>query len=320
MAVAPTSTASNHSTYIGRFAPSPTGLLHFGSLIGALASYCDARAAQGQWLLRMEDLDPPREQLGAAEAILKTLEAHGLYWDGEVLYQSQRLDAYQTALEHLQQNALVYPCICSRKELQNIGGVYPGYCLNHPPMKNAAAAIRVKTSSSQFLIDGNNAINYDDVFFGPQHIDLCQSVGDFIIKRRDGLFAYQLAVVVDDAFQNITHVIRGSDLLSSTPMQIHLQHCLGFATPQYGHFPVASNSKGQKLSKQHHAKALNNKLANKNLFRALDFLQQQPPPELAEAPKADILSWACQYWDRRKIPAVTALVIDRDFRLHPTLV
>lgn len=262
--------------YRGRFAPSPTGPLHFGSLVAAVASYLDARKHQGQWLVRMEDLDKPREQPGAADSILSDLEFFGFEWDGPVMVQSQRTDAYQAALDQLKNKGLVYPCGCSRKEIaDSIVGTfsgearYPGTCANGLPAGKTPRAWRVRVNEQ-----------------------LSESVGDFVLLRADGIFAYQLAVVVDDAAQNITDVVRGADLLDSTPRQIYLQQCLGYPTPNYIHVPVILAPDGQKLSKQTGAQALDRKRASSLLWDALAFLRHNPPPELRFASLCELWSWS----------------------------
>ena len=273
--------------YIGRFAPSPTGLLHIGSLIGALASYLDAKANQGKWLLRMEDLDPPREVPGAADAILKSLEQHGLCWDDAVLWQSQRHEAYQHVIEQLHSNGHIFYCSCSRSNLKANKGIYPGRCRHQtqPPANQTATR----------LIVADDPIGFDDAIQGHCSQQLKQEVGDVILQRKDGLFAYQLAVVVDDEFQQVNHIVRGSDLLDSTPRQIWLQQLLGYHTPAYAHFPVITNDKGQKLSKQTFAKPLgDNSCAN--LLSALRFLQQPLPPSEQSQKPQDILHWATTHW------------------------
>ncbi|MFM9835679.1 MAG: tRNA glutamyl-Q(34) synthetase GluQRS, partial [Methylophilaceae bacterium] len=240
---------SSSNQYIGRFAPSPTGPLHFGSLVAALASFLEAKVNKGKWLLRMEDLDKPREVKGAAADILCTLEAFGFAWDGEVIYQSNRTDAYQEALNVLQQKNLVYQCTCSRKEIADSaltsgleGKVYPKTCLTHTPRPNIHAALRAVTPNQMF--------RFKDKIQGHINQNLATEIGDFVLKRADRLFAYQLAVVVDDFYQGVTHIVRGSDLLDSTPRQIYLQQLLNFSTPAYAHVPIALNANGEKLSKQ----------------------------------------------------------------------
>ena len=288
--------------YIGRFAPSPTGPLHFGSLVAAVASYCDAKANGGKWLLRMEDLDKPREVTGAADTILQQLEAFGFEWDGEIMYQSQRDDFYAEALNQLQKKALIYPCTCTRKEIadsshaQGIDGlIYPKTCYfnkNTPPSIHAAYRAVVADKNIAFL----------DAIQGEITQNLAHDVGDFIVKRADGLFAYQLAVVVDDAAQNITHIVRGADLLDSTPRQIYLQQLLGLPTPQYAHNPIATNQVGEKLSKQTLAQPLCTRLAGQQLFEALSFLGQQPPAAIKNYNLSEIWRWAIAHWNMANLP------------------
>ncbi len=289
-------------TYIGRFAPSPTGPLHFGSLLTALSSFLEAKRNDGQWLVRMEDLDPPREQPGAAQQILRSLEAHQLHWHGQICYQSQRHSLYDDYLERLLQQQLAYPCSCTRQQLQAMGGIYSGHCRRHPPGATAPSAMRLVTTPSNDNPQ-SSSIHFDDQFQGPQQQDIAQQVGDFIIKRKDRLFAYQLAVVIDDIEQQVSHIVRGSDLLDSSPRQIFLFHQLQQAPPAFGHIPLALNPQGQKLSKQNHAPALEDDRAGENLWRALDFLQQQPPVELRGEPPAVLLDWATGHWHPNRIPA-----------------
>ncbi len=288
------------SDYRGRFAPSPTGVMHFGSLVAAVGSYLDARSCQGLWLVRMEDLDPPRVVAGASDGILRMLEAFGLYWDGEVMYQSRRGEAYRAVLEVLQQQGALYPCNCSRREIADSahgpssGLVYQGRCRSGMREGKTKYALRLKTD--------NKPIHFCDRLLGDYGQLLETEVGDFILRRADGLFAYQLAVVVDDAEQGITHVVRGADILDSTPRQIYLQQLLRFSTPAYLHLPVAVNAQGNKLSKQTLAPALNSQDPVPQLFRVLEFLGQNPPVGLATAGLADVWSWAIANWAVSKIP------------------
>ena len=285
--------------YVGRFAPSPTGPLHLGSLICALASFLDARSNSGAWLLRMEDLDPPREQPGAAELILDSLCAHGLYWDGEVMWQSQRHDAYAAVVDQLLESGRAFRCDCSRQMLAHSDGIYRGHCRNRnlPPDSTAAVRLRVADDS---------LIRFDDGLQRAQRQYLAQEVGDFIIQRKDSLFAYQLAVVLDDAEQGISHVLRGSDLYDSTPRQIYLQQVLGLAQPAYTHIPVITNARGQKLSKQTHAPALDNSQAGRHLRLALKFLKQASPPAQYSTPE-QILKHAVARWQLPAVPATMGL-------------
>jgi len=274
--------------YIGRFAPSPTGPLHLGSLVAALASYLDARKAQGQWLLRMEDLDSPRESTRAADEILFALDALGLHWDQTVLYQSTRYDEYLDAIEQLRSQGLVFACDCSRQQLQEFDGVYPGTCRTRQLEDADGIALRCRVKST--------AISFTDSIQGYQSQQLADAVGDFVIRRKDGLFAYQLAVVVDDAFQGITHIVRGIDLLDSTPRQIYLQQQLNVPTPHYAHIPVITNDQGQKLSKQHMAPAIDPAKQGELLFTALLYLQQNPDPALIGASASEVLDWGIHHW------------------------
>jgi len=268
-------------------------------LVAALASFLDAKANNGRWLVRIEDIDPPREQPGATTAILKSLEAHHLFWDGDVLYQSQRSDAYRDALIALESQQLSYRCTCSRQDLQS-DAIYNGHCRHLNLGKERVSAIRLNVEKSLHTLNLNPVIEFDDVFQSKQQQNLLSDVGDFVIHRKDGLFAYQLAVVVDDIFQNITHVIRGADLLDSTARQILLFQLLGTdlnlsPVPTFGHVPLVTNNEGQKLSKQNLAPALDDNTPEKNIFNALQFLQQQPPIELETESLNTILNWAIRY-------------------------
>lgn len=286
--------------YRGRFAPSPTGPLHFGSLIAAVGSYLEAKSHVGEWLLRMEDLDPPREQPGAADAILRALEACGMAWDGEPTYQSERGGAYAAALARLQSQGLVYPCACSRREIADSGLrgdgalIYPGTCRNGIAAAKTPRAWRVRVE------DG--PIEFDDPLQGRISHNLAAEVGDFVLRRADGLYAYQLAVVVDDADQGITDVVRGADLLDSTSRQIYLQRLLALPTPSYLHLPVAVNAAGEKLSKQTLAPALDAHRPVPALAQVMDFLGQAPPAHLRRATLAEFWDWALAHWDASRIP------------------
>ncbi|WP_049260200.1 tRNA glutamyl-Q(34) synthetase GluQRS [Neisseria bacilliformis] len=288
--------------YVGRFAPSPTGLLHIGSLLAALASYADARAAGGVWLLRMEDLDPPREMAGAADAILRTLEAFGFEWDGAVAYQSRRYDVYEAALARLRAADLVYPCFCSRKAWQTgarqgaDGFVYGGRCRDAALRPSEKAG---KTPAWRLRVpDGE--IGFADRVVGFYAQNLARDIGDFVLRRSDGLWAYQLAVVADDAAQGITHVVRGQDLLVSAPRQIWLQRCLGVPTPQYAHLPLLVNAQGQKWSKQTLAPALD--LARREgLLRQVMAYLNLPAAPAVDRPR-DLLDWAAAHWDIGRVP------------------
>ncbi|RPI44474.1 MAG: tRNA glutamyl-Q(34) synthetase GluQRS [Betaproteobacteria bacterium] len=292
--------ARDRNRVCGRFAPSPTGPQHFGSLVAALASYLDARHRGGEWLVRIEDLDPPRETPGASADILRALEGFGFEWDRAVRYQSRELGRYAAALERLSAAGAAYPCACSRREIadsaiQGVDGpVYPGTCRAGIPGGRAPRAWRIRAIDAP--------IAFDDGVFGPITQNVAAAVGDFVLKRADGLFAYQLAVVLDDADQAITHVVRGADLLDSTARQIMLQRILGLATPSYLHVPVAVNDVGDKLSKQSLAAALDIRAAQPTLIAALRFLGQNAPPDLRAEPPREILRWAIRHWNTRAIP------------------
>ncbi len=292
---------NTHPPYIGRFAPSPTGPLHKGSLVAAIASYLEAVQHDGQWLVRMEDVDELRNVKGAADSILRSLEAYGFEWHGEVLYQTRRKDAYEEALRNLTQAGLVYPCTCSRKQLRamavngeitssDLGLIYPGTCVAnrfedfHPQ----DYSIRIRTP------DENR--DFTDRLLGHYAQHLKQDLGDFIIRRRDGLFAYQLAVVVDDEYQGITHVVRGADLLDSTPRQIYLQQCLNYTPLQYTHLPLILHPNGDKLSKQTGAEGIGHTANIALLVDCLAFLGQQPPEQLKRESLATVWAWARENW------------------------
>ena len=295
------------SNYRGRFAPSPTGPLHFGSLVTAIASYLEAKHHHGIWLVRMEDLDIPRTVLGAADDILQTLDLFGLHSDEPVIYQSQRTDTYQAALQQLKESGVAYPCICTRKEIADSathgieGAIYPGTCRSGTTSFKQTRTWRVYTNlpapldqEGQKKIKGK--VEFDDALQSHIAQNLEQEIGDFVVKRADGLFAYQLAVVIDDEFQKVTNVVRGCDLLASTPRQIHLQHLLGLPTPHYMHLPIAVNLQGEKLSKQTLAPAVSGHNAAAILIMALEFLHQNPPTELRGNSIEEILSWATTHW------------------------
>jgi glutamyl-Q tRNA(Asp) synthetase len=290
--------ATAESPYRGRFAPSPTGPLHQGSLLAALASFLDARHNGGRWLVRMEDLDPPREEAGAARSILDSLRNHGLHWDGDVLFQSRRDAAYTAALARLAAGGHLFSCDCTRA-LLGPDGACCGHCRERQGQLAGPSAIRV-------AVPPDCHIEFTDQIQGVVSIALGAASADFVVKRKDGLFAYQLAVVVDDAWQEINHVVRGSDLLDSTARQIFLQQLLGQPTPRYSHIPVITDASGQKLSKQNHAPALDDHDAPANLRAALHFLNQQQPPA-ALATSGEILAFATRYWTPGNIPAVMSI-------------
>ena len=295
--------------YRGRFAPSPTGPLHFGSLIAAVASYLQARQNGGQWLVRIEDIDPPREVPGASDSILRTLEAHGFEWDEAVSYQSQRSEFYEDALDKLQQMDLLFACACSRKEItkQTPDGIYPGTCRQGVPAGRHARSWRVRSDARD--------IRFNDAIQGDIHCALSTEVGDFVLKRADGLYAYQLAVAIDDAAQGMTEVVRGVDLLSCTSQQIYLHQLLGYTSPQYIHHPVATNAQGQKLSKQNQAPALDGANPVTHLWHALTFLGQSPPTELQKSALPAIWAWAFEHWQLSNIPHTTGRQVEENGQL-----
>lgn len=283
----------NDTPYIGRFAPTPSGYLHFGSLVAALASYLDARHNGGQWLLRMEDLDPPREVAGAQDAILRSLETYGFEWDGELVRQSERHGDYAALIQRLLAQGLAYACTCSRKQLEGSGGVYPGTCRDAGHAEHdAAIRLRVPELEYRFL----------DRVQGEFRQHLGREVGDFVIRRRDGLYAYQLAVVLDDAWQGVSDVVRGADLLDSTPRQLYLQELLGLPQPRYLHVPLIIQPDGHKLGKSYRSPPLPADQAAALLTRALRALGQQPPAELAHATPREVLAWGQAQWNATRIP------------------
>jgi glutamyl-Q tRNA(Asp) synthetase len=334
----PKKLSSSNSGYRGRFAPSPTGPLHFGSLVAAIGSYLDAKHHHGTWLIRMEDLDTPRCVPGAADDILRTLDAFGLHSDEPILHQSRRTATYEEALQRLKDSGAAYPCCCTRREIADSalhgieGLVYPGTCRNGIPAGRKGRAWRVRTNLPSPLggeglgerggcgtslpspqpspCKGEGVVEFDDALQGRvvQHLET--DIGDFVVKRADNLFAYQLAVVVDDAYQHITHVVRGADLLHSTPRQIHLQRLLGLPTPHYLHLPIAVNPAGEKLSKQTLAPTITTDDVVATLISVLDFLHQRPPAELLQESIEEVLDWAVQNWQPeqmmgcRQLPAI----------------
>lgn len=295
--------ADNPGTRVGRFAPSPSGPLHLGSLYSALISWLDVRASGGIWLLRIEDIDPPREVPGAGDAICRTLEQHGLYWDGEIMWQSRRHEAYAQTLERLRQLGLAFLCDCSRSQLHSRGGIYPGTCRQRLLPRDwqqqtlPDVAIRLRVA--------DRVISFHDRLRGHCHYHLTHDLGDFIVRRRDGCWAYQLAVVVDDAEQGITHVVRGLDLLDSTPWQIWLQQQLGLPQPDYLHTALLCQASGQKLSKQACAAALAADDAPGNLARALHLLGLPGDPQ---APVQTQLAQALASYESQQLPLANTTV------------
>ncbi len=287
--------------YRGRFAPTPSGPLHFGSLVAATGSYLQARSQQGEWFVRIDDIDPPREQKGAAQLILTTLEDFGFEWDGEVHYQSQRQQRYQQAVDTLQQSGHAYRCNCSRSLIRQRTGqqqgelVYPGFCRQAPPPPDQPHAIRLQVEQQSCC--------FHDAIQGDISLMLHERCGDFVIQRRDGLFSYHLATGIDDAEQGVTEVVRGADLLDTTPCQHIVQSLLGLPTPRYAHLPIARDSNGQKLSKQSHAPALDRKQAPLLLYKTLKFLGQLPPLSLQDASLYEIWDWAIANWQLTQVPS-----------------
>jgi len=290
----------------GRFAPSPTGPLHFGSLVAAVGSFLEARAKGGEWLVRMEDVDVPRTVPGAADRILDALERAGLHWDGPVMWQSERGEAYAEALGRLHGAGHVYPCGCSRKDLA--GRAYPGTCRAGVPAGRAARSVRVRTSDGE--------IAFADAVQGRFGERIERAHGDFLVRRADDTWAYHLAVVVDDAAQGVTEIVRGSDLLDSTPRQIHLQRLLGLPTPRYAHLPVAVNRQGQKLSKQTHAAPLPDGDLRAAIAGALRFLGHELPGDVRDAPAPEMLAWATPAWSLRRVPRQRPFPFDRIVAEH----
>ncbi len=294
--------------YRGRYAPTPSGPLHFGSLVCALASYLDAKAQHGVWLLRMDDLDLPRVASGAVSEILRALEAHGLCWDEAERYQSQQREAYAAAFERLQEQGWVYACGCSRREIADSrvhaehGPIYPGTCRHGMASDKALRGWRVHTHGVR--------IQFQDRVQGPISLNLEQEIGDFIVRRGDGSVAYQLASVVDDAAMQVSDIVRGADLIDSTARQCYLQSLLGLPQPRYLHLPVALNSAGEKLSKQTLAPALDLTAPQSNLVRALDFLGQRPQAALRALSVKDLLSWAAGHWRVDRIPQTRGVYLD----------
>lgn len=288
--------------YAGRFAPSPTGPLHFGSLLAAVASYGQALANRGRWILRIENIDPPREQPGADKLILDTLEAFGFQWDGPVSYQSDFTSRHEELVASLIEAGLAYPCSCSRRDLADaprgpLGIIYPGTCRSGCVTDNVSIRLRVDSSP----------VGFQDALQGYCEQRLESESGDFVIQRRDGLIAYHLAVVADDFDQDISEVVRGVDLLDSTPRQIYLQRQLGFPTPTYMHIPVAINTEGQKLSKMNGSPALRSKNIGKELCLALRCLKQGPPDELSGYDIRSIWEWIAENWDATRLRGMTSI-------------
>lgn len=292
------------SVYIGRFAPSPTGPLHFGSIVAAVASYLDARSVDGRWHLRIDDVDSGRSRDTYVADIPRTLERLGLYWDGAIQYQSTRRDQYQAALTSLIARGLAYPCCCSRKDLADAprgpaGLIYPGHCRQALPAGKQPRSWRFAVPPTR--------VEFADRHAGTQSVHGQQDIGDFIIRRGDGLHAYHLAMVLDDAALGVTDVVRGADLLAATSPQILLQQALDLPTPRYLHIPVALDSQGRKLSKTNHAPPVDANHPNRVIKAALDYLGHSPPVDLDGAPATELLNWAVTHWQISRLPASNSL-------------
>jgi glutamyl-Q tRNA(Asp) synthetase len=291
----------SRARYRGRFAPTPSGPLHFGSMVAAVGSYLDAKHHGGEWLVRIDDLDLPRVVPGAADGILRCLERFRMQWDGAVAYQSEHSDAYRSAVEQLERGGRVFACGCSRKDIEEAamagleGALYPGTCRNGLPPGRSPRSLRVRTD--------NVAVEFSDRLQGPVRQQLAAEVGDFILWRTDGIYSYHLACAVDDAEARITHVVRGADLIASTPRQIYLQRLLDLRTPEYLHLPIAVNDTGEKLSKQTQAPPVGASPPAQVLLRVLGFLGHAPPAGMAGSDLADLWTWARENWRRDRLPA-----------------
>jgi len=296
-----------HNHYVGRFAPSPSGQLHFGSLVTAVASYLDAKSHNGKWLLRMEDIDEPRCIAGVDKDILTALEAHGLFWDDEVMYQSQQHARYQAVLDDLIKQQHAYFCTCTRKQIKAMGGIYNGHCRDKhiTPCDNTDCAVRLKVDAQlEAFID----VIMDNVEpdTSLHHTTLAE---DVVLKRRDGLFSYNLVVILDDVFQQVNHVIRGCDLIDVTPLQRAVYQTLGFTSPAYGHVPVAAVAPGRKLSKQNRAAPINNNIALDNIVRVMHFLGFAFPNASEFDDVESALNHAISVWDRKKVLKIAEIIV-----------
>ena len=290
--------------YQGRFAPSPSGSLHFGSLVAALGSYLQAKSQQGSWQVRIDDLDPPREVQGAAKDILKTLQAYGLHWDNDVIYQSQRYPAYDKIISQLNSQHICYACACTRKSIKESGGIYQGHCRDqHLPMTNHALRLNMSCLN-------NPITHFYDQLQGDVYINHQEAQEDFIVKRKDGLYGYNLAVVIDDINQGITEIVRGADLLPTTGKQIALYRLLNIEPPSYVHLPLAVTSPGQKLSKQNHALAIDKNNPIPTLLKALEFLGYNLTKELEGLNCNEILQWATKGWSLEMLPKKREILVD----------
>lgn len=293
--------------YRGRFAPSPTGELHFGSLIAAVASYLQARANNGEWLVRIEDIDETRTVPQSDQHILQALDSFGFEWDGEVIYQSHRKKLYQDYLDQLITKDLIFACDCTRSQLRQKTeqpgnpNVYPGICRQKSLSTRQPHALRCRTEQKD--------ISFHDQIQGEYVVNLEKDCGDFIVKRRDGFFAYQLVVVIDDAEQGMTDIVRGADLLSATPQQIYLQQLFSMPATCYAHLPIAMHDNGNKLSKSHQDLAVRHQSPAEILCSALAFLNQQPPADLLKCSLEEIWGWASQHWDMSKVEAKHEIIV-----------
>lgn len=289
----------SHSAYMGRFAPSPTGSLHLGSLIAAMASYCEAKKNKGQWLVRIEDIDPPREMTGASQKIIDTLKTYGFLFSENILFQSSRYQNYQEAINKLEALSAIYYCTCSRAELKRTT-LHTHACRTQKTIPKIPYSIKLKVP--------NQVIAFADLIQGNYEKNLLDDCGDFVIKRKDELFSYQIAVVVDDEFQNINHIVRGTDLIDSTPWQIYLISLLQFKQPVYAHIPIATNALGQKLSKQTFAENIDNQNPIELLLKAYNYLNQE---KFLHQPKSVNEFWhsAISHWDINKIAKVNAFQV-----------
>ena len=280
--------------WIGRFAPTPSGPLHFGSLVAALGSYVIARQRQGQWLMRIEDLDPPREMPGAADDILRTLEAFGFEWDGEIVYQSQRDSAYKNSLDYLEEKHLVYYCDCSRKTVQERNaGIYDRYCRDRELIDFGESAARIRFNET--------FAEFNDEILGLCTFNQPENSQDFVVRRRDGLYAYQLAVVVDDIEQGVNHVVRGADILDSTPRQNYIYHCLGKTPPSYYHLPLVVDESGHKFSKSKFSPAIRADKATEWLVKAFQHLGQNCDKNMLDASPNEFLFFAVNNFELDKV-------------------
>jgi glutamyl-Q tRNA(Asp) synthetase len=289
-------------SYVGRFAPSPTGALHLGSLVAALGSFLDARSAGGRWLLRMEDLDTSRVLPGCSDTMLRTLEALGLHWDGEVEFQSRRTAHYAESLQSLKAAGLTFECSCSRRELAESETGYPGTCREGPA--------RCGPTATRFRVNNAAVAAWTDRVQGECRFEL-GTLGDPVIRRRDGAFAYQLAVVVDDALQGVSDVVRGADLLQSTAWQIQLQQALALPRPRYAHLPLIMEAEHGKLAKSRGSLAIDPGLASNQLTEALVLLNHRPPAELQHDAPAALLAWAIAHWKLDRFQSVRKVVVSR---------